>query len=164
MKLNQYNPDVPNMSMMRGRNAVLEGIEHIQYLLKPQIPVIQHGPDGKPIIDPATGKAKVKLEPKLFIHRQCKKLIQCMKTYRWLRGSDPNTKLSRNPRDPQRAPLKKGEHSADALRYALFTEDSMHGGTIASAKLDSRIIAQTNGQYLPPGGVKGFMTRHRERG
>jgi hypothetical protein len=112
MKLNQYNPEVENLSMMRGKNSVLEGIEHIQYLLKPQIPVPVHDARGMPVIDTATGKVKIKLEPKLFIHRtNCPKLVQQMKTYRWLRGADPSVKAGRNPKDPLRAPLKRQDHS-----------------------------------------------------
>lgn len=112
MKLNQYNPAVENLSMMRGKNSVLEGIEHMQYLLKPQIPVPMHDERGMPIIDPATGKVKIKLEPKLFIHRtNCPKLVQQMKTYRWLRGADPSVKAGRNPKDPLRQPLKRQDHS-----------------------------------------------------
>jgi len=40
MKLNLYNPKVENLSMMRGRNSVIEGIEHIQYLLHQRYPVL----------------------------------------------------------------------------------------------------------------------------
>ena len=112
MKLNSYVPDVENISMMRGKNAVLEGIEHMQYLLKPQIPVPVHDSMGRPVIDEATGKVKIRLEPKLFIHRfNCPKLVQQMKTYRWMRGSDPTAKAGRNPRDPARAPLKRADHA-----------------------------------------------------
>ena len=166
MKLNQYNPEVENLYMMRGKNSVLEGIEHIQYLLKPQIPVPMHDERGMPIIDPATGKVKIKLEPKLFIHRtNCPKLVQQMKTYRWLRGADPSVKAGRNPKDPLRAPLKKNDHSCDALRYLCFSDDFMTGSTISSAKAHSAITTQLSGEYLPDSGrLKGFTTRHRERG
>lgn len=164
-KLNQYNPAVENLSMQRGRNSVLEGIEHIQYLLKPQIPVPMVDAQGKPIIDPETGKCAIKLEPKLFIHRtNCPKLIQQMKSYRWLRGSDPTMKLSRNPRDPLRAPLKKNDHCADALRYICFSDDFMTGSTISSAKNHSALTAQLHGEYIPRQGLRGFTTQHRERG
>lgn len=166
MKLNQYNPAVENLSMMRGKNSVLEGIEHIQYLLKPQIPVPVHDARGMPVIDPETGKVKIKLEPKLFIHRtNCPKLVQQMKTYRWLRGADPSVKAGRNPKDPLRAPLKKNDHSCDALRYLCFSDDFMTGSTISSAKAHSAITTQLSGEYLPDSGrLKGFTTRHRERG
>ena len=166
MKLNQYNPAVENLSMMRGKNSVLEGIEHMQYLLKPQIPVPMHDERGMPVIDPATGKVKIKLEPKLFIHRtNCPKLVQQMKTYRWLRGADPSVKAGRNPKDPLRSPLKRADHSVDALRYLCFSDDFMTGSTISSAKAHSAITAQLGGEYLPDSGrLKGFTTRHRDRG
>ena len=164
-KLNQYNPSVENLSMQRGKNSVLEGIEHIQYLLKPQIPVPMLDAQGKPIMDPETGKCAVKLEPKLFIHRtNCPKLIQQMKSYRWLRGSDPTMKLSRNPRDPLRAPLKKNDHCADALRYVCFSDDFMTGSTISSAKNHSALTSQLHGEYIPRQGLRGFTTQHRDRG
>ena len=124
MKLNSYVPDVENISMMRGKNAVLEGIEHMQYLLKPQIPVPVHDSMGRPVIDEATGKVKIRLEPKLFIHRfNCPKLVQQMKTYRWMRGSDPTAKAGRNPRDPARAPLKRADHACLAGTATVLTSD-----------------------------------------
>jgi hypothetical protein len=125
-----------------------------------------HDERGMPVIDPATGKVKIKLEPKLFIHRtNCPKLVQQMKTYRWLRGADPSQKAGRNPKDPLRAPLKKNDHSCDALRYLCFSDDFMTGSTISSAKAHSAITAQLGGEYLPDSGrLKGFTTRHRDRG
>jgi len=166
MKLNLYNPKVENLSMMRGKNSVIEGIEHIQYLLKPQIPVPVVDAKGMPIIDPATGKVKIKLEPKLFIHRtNCPKLVQQMKTYRWLRGSNKNSRTAINPKDAPRQPLKKADHQCDALRYLCFSDDFMTGSTISSAKAHSSLTAQVSGEYLPDSGrLKGFTTRHRERG
>lgn len=166
MKLNLYNPKVENLSMMRGRNSVIEGIEHIQYLLKPQIPVPVVDAKGMPIIDPETGKVKIKLEPKLFIHRtNCPKLVQQMKTYRWLRGTNKNARTALNPRDAAPEPLKKADHCTDALRYLCFSDDFMTGSTISSAKTHSAITTQLSGEYLPDSGrLKGFTTRHRERG
>lgn len=125
-KMRTYNPAIGNFSIQRGRNSVLEGIEHIQYLLKPQVPVPVVGLDGKPKLD-ANGNQIIKLEPKLFFHRQnCAKLIGQMKTYRWLRGADPSTKASRNPRDPARQPLKKNDH----LCLAGDTPINMADGTL----------------------------------
>ena len=161
-KLSVYNENVENLHMMRGKNAVLEGIEHIQYLMKPQIPVPVHDEKGMPVIDPQTGRVKIRLEPKLFIHRtNCPKLVQALKSYRWLRGSDPSAKAGRNSRDPQRAPLKKGDHAPDALRYLCFTDDHITGSTISSAKSHSEITAQTSGEYLPERGLRGFTTQHK---
>lgn len=162
-KLNRYNPDVENMNMQRGRNSVIEGIEHVQYLLKPQIPVPVLDADGEPTFGD-DGKLITKLEPKLFIHRtNCPKLVQQMRTYRWLRGSDPSAKLSRNPRDPQRAPLKKNDHACDSARYVLFSDDFMSGSTISSAKSRFGLSTQFDGEYLPTGGNKGFLLQHRNR-
>ena len=164
-KLSVYNREVENLHMMRGKNSVLEGIEHIQYLLKPQVPVPVHDEKGYPVIDEETGKVKIRMEPKLFIHRyNCPKLVQQMKTYRWLRGSNPKGKTGLNNRDPMRAPLKKNDHTVDSARYGIYSSDFMTGSTISSAKSHSELIAQTNGEYLPSRGLRGFTTQHRNRG
>jgi len=161
-KLSVYNPAVENLHMMRGKNSVIEGIEHVQYLLKPQIPVPMVDEKGMPIIDPETGKVKIRMEPKLFIHRyNCPKLVQQMKTYRWMRGADPKAKAGRNPKDAPRSPLKKNDHQVDGMRYALFSADSMLNSTISSAKSHSEITAQTSGEYLPERGLRGFTTQHK---
>jgi len=161
-KLHNYNRDVENLHMMKGKNSVLEGIEHIQYLLKPQVPVVIYDANGEPVIDEKTGKAKIRLEPKLFIHRHnCPKLIQQMKTYRWLRGANPKGKAGLNSRDPMRAPLKKNDHTVDSARYALYSADFISGSTISSAKSHSEITAQTSGEYLPSRGLRGFTMQHR---
>ncbi len=161
-KLSVYNPAVENLHMMRGKNSVIEGIEHVQYLLKPQIPVPMVDEKGMPIIDSETGKVKIRMEPKLFIHRyNCPKLVQQMKTYRWMRGADPKAKAGRNPKDAPRSPLKKNDHQVDGMRYALFSADSMLNSTISSAKSHSEITAQTSGEYLPERGLRGFTTQHK---
>jgi len=163
-KLSQYNPKVENMSIYRGRNAKTEGIEHIKYLLKPQVPVPVHDEKGYPVIDEETGKVKIRMEPKLFIHRtNCPKLIQQMKTYRYLRAPKA-TRVTLNPRDPAAEPIKKNDHCLDALRYMVLTDDIMNKATISSAKSHSELIAQTNGEYLPSRGLRGFTTQHRNRG
>jgi hypothetical protein len=164
-KLSMYNTSVENLSMMRGKNSVIEGIEHVQYLLKPQIPVPMHDKQGNPIIDPETGKVKIHLEPKLFIHRQnCPKLVQQMKTYRWLRGSNKNSRIAVNPKDAPRQPLKKADHQVDSLRYLTFSDDFMTGSTISSAKNHSALTSQLHGEYIPRQGLRGFTTQHRDRG
>lgn len=164
-KLSMYNTSVENLSMMRGKNSVIEGIEHIQYLLKPQVPVPVHDKHGEPVIDEATGMVKIRLEPKLFIHRQnCPKLVQQMKTYRWLRGSNKNSRIAVNPKDAPRQPLKKADHQVDAARYVCFSDDFMTGSTISSAKNHSALTTQLHGEYIPRQGLRGFTTQHRDRG
>ena len=54
--------------------------------------------------------------------------------------------------------------NCDALRYLCFSDDFMTGSTISSAKSHSELIAQTNGEYLPSRGLRGFTTQHRNRG
>lgn len=151
MKLKQYALDdkVDAISMSRGKNAVLEGIEHLQYLMKQQVKRI----------DQITGE--VKLEPKLFIHRNCRTLITQLKTYRWMKGADLSSKIATNPRNARREPLKFRDHCADALRYVCFTEDSRSGGTIESRR--SQRSTHLDG-HIPSGNWTDIITRHRERG
>lgn len=119
-KLNQYtSEEYQPLDMARAKNAVLEGIEHVRYLLKRDFPTT----------DPDTGE--VRMEPRLFIHRQnCPNLSRQMRTYRWLRGTDSGL----NPRDARPEPLKKEDHACDALRYLLFSEANETGRTIDSMK------------------------------
>lgn len=53
------------------------------------------------------------LPPKLRVFSSCKSLIREIGRYRWPEGTDA--------RDPGNEPVKKDDHSLDALRYALHT-------------------------------------------
>jgi hypothetical protein len=153
-KLSQYvqSKDVKPLQIGRGRNAVIEGIEHLQYLLKPQVPVV----------DLVTGERR--LEPKLFIHRSnCPTLVQQMKTYRWERGSGGDPSASKNPKDARRTPLKFRDHTCDAARYLMFTDDGRAGLTISSAKAKPSVITQSSGVYLPDqGALSKMLHAHRQ--
>lgn len=126
--LTQYRPDYEPMSLSRASNSVLPGIEHVQSLLKPQIPV--------EVLDPETGRIKTVLQPKLFIHRtNCPHLARQMRTYRWLKSND----IGLNPRDARREPLKKDDHAVDGLRYPLFSEACLTGGTPGTVQRDRSV-------------------------
>lgn len=112
-KLSTYAPGRSNMWITPASNAVHEGIEHVQYLLKPT-PV--QGDDGR----------IVKKSPMLFIHKEaCPVLARQMRTYRWMNP----TEMGINPRDARKEPLKKDDHAVDDLRYMVFSEDRMTGAT-----------------------------------
>lgn len=123
-KLPQYtNGEYGGLSMMRGANAVLEGIEHVQWLLQPNLPM------------PGTNGQRHKV-PRIFIHkRNCPNLSREMRTYRWLA---PNERVRINPKDPKREPLKKDDHAVDGLRYLVFTEALQTGLTPTSVKREDR--------------------------
>lgn len=58
-------------------------------------------------------------QPRLFIHKErCPMLARQMRTYRWMAASESGI----NPRSARREPLKKDDHSVDALRYLVFSE------------------------------------------
>lgn len=112
----KYQP----LNMSRAKNAVMEGIEHVRYLLKPDLP----------LTDPATGLTQ--MVPRLYIHkRRCPNLARQFRTYRWIKGAGTGL----NPRDPQRAPLKINDHALDAARYGLYSEANMENRTIDSMKV-----------------------------
>lgn len=113
-KLSQYAPGVEPISISGAANAVLEGIEHVQYLLKPAV-----GLGG----------------PRLFIHKHnCPKLAREMRTYRWKRSSE----IGLNPQDAPREPLKKNDHAVDGLRYLVFSEATHSGITPSSMRREDR--------------------------
>lgn len=104
--LSQYAPGVAGFDLSAASNAVLEGIEHVQWLMMPC--------------------AERMGKPRLFISRErCKNLSRELRTYRWKTGTDKQ--------DPQRQPLKKNDHAADALRYLTFSEARLGGVTPSSA-------------------------------
>lgn len=99
------NPRYEAIAISGAANTVLEGIEHVQWLLQPKTRIERQ--EGQPSTwnaqntDPA-------FRPRLFIHRKnCPMLARQMRTYRWenprLRGI--------NPRDAKRQPLKKDDHA-----------------------------------------------------
>lgn len=103
--LSQYAPGVRGFDLNSASNAVLEGIEHVQWLLQPCV-----ARNGK---------------PRLFIAKsRCKNLARELRTYRWKVGTDKM--------DPQRQPVKKFDHLADCLRYLTFSE-ARQGGVIPSS-------------------------------
>lgn len=111
------HPLYPRLSITGAANALLPGIEHVQWLLKPSLRVV----------DVETGK--IKYVPRLFIHKKnCPYLARQMRTYRWLK-SNP---MGLNPKAARREPLKKDDHAVDSLRYMVFTE-AVHTGTIPSS-------------------------------
>jgi len=148
----QTGKPVKNISVQRGKNAVLEGIEHIQHLLKPQVPVFS--------ID----SEKTELQPRIFIHRDnCPNLIRQMKKYRWLRGADRNQAAKLNPKNPRREPLKFEDHAVDALRYLCFTDDRLGGLTIDSARTQSTVMDSITGNYMNgKNNWKTVTSQHRQ--
>lgn len=125
-RLGQYAKDRQTIGITPAANAVLEGIEHVQWLLKVD-PTIPH-----PIYDfephPKTGQVG---SPRLFICRDtCPNLARQMRTYRWKRSNE----VGLNPTDAKREPLKKNDHAVDAARYLTFTEDRNQGWTLETIR------------------------------
>jgi len=88
------------------RTDVHDGIETIRKLLK---------------VDPLTGV------PKLFIHKRCKKLIDEMRRYRWIKSpaelvAERGGRLPANPTAPRYDPLKWRDDACDALRYMIHSD------------------------------------------
>lgn len=120
-KLPQYvdDPTIEQISISMAYNAVLEGIEHVQYLLKP----------NRKVIDP-TDPTKILQVPRLFIHEQnCPNLCRELRSYRWKKS----TGAGANPADAKPEPLKKADHACDALRYMTMTTDRQENCDIETA-------------------------------
>lgn len=118
MKIDQYTEgEYEPFDMARARNAVNEGIEHVKFLLKPNL--LTFNPDSE----------QEERQPRLLISRRaCPNLAREMRIYRYERGSETGL----NPRDAQPKPLKANDHSCDALRYGSYTHDSFTGRIIES--------------------------------
>jgi hypothetical protein len=106
-RFSEHVPGYHNIAIQNATNRVFEGIEHVRWLLKPEIQM----PDGR-------------LAPRLRIVRAaCPHLARTMRTYRWERSRLTGL----NPRDARPQPLKKDDHSVDALRYLTFSDASSTG-------------------------------------
>lgn len=129
-KLNMYSPTGADgkplyqpLVMQRASNAVIEGIEHVQWMLKPAVMTVH---DGERI---PTG------QPRVFIHKKnCPNLARQMRTYRWRQSND----MGLNPADARKEPLKKNDHAVDALRYLLFSEARQIGLDFSSMRKSNR--------------------------
>jgi len=107
-------------------NDVLKGIDCVRGLLK---------------IQPSTNR------PRLTIHARCKRLIQELRKYRWLRGRRPTEGTFLNPKTPIVAPLKRDDDLADALRYCIFSAERQRGvgpGSMRHADYSRRRSVQIN--------------------
>lgn len=83
-------------SLIPANNAVTAGIDRIKEMLKPH---------------PKTGK------PSLFIFDTCSNLIDELIKYRWAE-LPPGSTATKNDKEE---PVKKDDHSCDALRYAIMS-------------------------------------------
>ena len=98
------------LPMSAANNAVKEGIESVRIALK---------------VKPLTGL------PGLVIHRdRCPNTVREMRSYRWLRAPEVDTRI--NPTAPPAEPLKKDDHTCDALRYLVHTLTNRAGGGAAA--------------------------------
>jgi hypothetical protein len=143
----QMGEEIPNLNMSMARNAVIEGIEHVQWLLKRSIPEWNEFTES------------MIQRPRLFVHYSCVNTIREMKKYRWVKGSGADGQ-SDNPLNPRPEPLKFDDHCMDALRYLTFSDDSQIGLTIESARSSSKAaqsVAKSNGNWrdlLAGGGME----------
>lgn len=98
--------EIKAMSIRRAVNSVLRGIEHIKYLMKPQILV-----NGR-------------LEPKLLIHKgNCPQLVRQLRTYRWERGFDASGRMVKNPKNARPVPLKFNDHTCVVAETLVMMAD-----------------------------------------
>ena len=130
-KLPVYAPGRAAMSIMRAANAVLEGIEHVQWLLKSDAALAT----PEQLERKARGENVTLGRPRLFIHkRNCPNLARQMRTYHWLKASENGL----NPQNPRREPAKKDDHAVDALRYLTFSESRLLQNTPSAEPRERR--------------------------
>jgi len=119
-KLRQYTNEedkVEPIVLSGAYNRVLEGIEHVKFLLKQALLI--DGPEGD----------RIKV-PRLYIHEaNCPNLCRELRSYRWKKSSGAGV----NPQDARPEPLKKDDHACDALRYMTISNDRSLGETIEVA-------------------------------
>jgi hypothetical protein len=159
-QLAKYGPpdeDIPCLNMSMARNSVIEGIEHVQWLLKRSIPEWNEFAES------------MILRPRLFIHYSCVNLIREIKKYRWVRGSGADGHTD-NPLNPRAEPLKFDDHCMDALRYLTFSDDSNLGLTIDGMRTQSKaamaVAKSTSGSWrdIVSGNGEASVGERYERG
>jgi hypothetical protein len=131
-QLKKYGPvgsDIENIGMSMARNDVIEGIEHVQWLLKRSVPEFNEF------------AGEMINRPRILIHYSCVNTIREMKKYRWVRGNGADGRTI-NPTNPRPEPLKFDDHCMDALRYLTFSDDALLGLTIETVRKSSK-AAQT---------------------
>jgi phage terminase large subunit len=96
-------------SLIPANNAVSAGIDRVKELMKPH---------------PVTG------QPRLFIFETCSNLIEEITQYKW-KEKPPTAASSQN--EPEE-PVKKDDHSCDALRYAIMSRPEEPKKTDTNAK------------------------------
>lgn len=136
-KLSEYAPKSPetgkplysDISISAARNAVLEGIEHVAFLLKRHPGIVSPWFDGDDELDERGC-------PRILIDHGCKHTKREMRSYRW-RKSNP---MGLNPKAAKREPLKRNDHTCDALRYGVFSEASF---TVADARMIPKDLKTT---------------------
>lgn len=102
-RFGEYHPTYRGFDIQGASNAVLEGIEHVKWLLQYE---------------------NAMKSPRLrIVKANCPNLSRQMRTYRWERGTEDG----RNPRDARPQPLKKDDHAVDALRYLVYSEANKQG-------------------------------------
>ena len=101
------------------KNDVYEGIESVRVKLK-------RNADG---------------DPGILIDSRCKNLIREISMYRWERPK----KSSVNPKNARPVPLKKDDHSCDALRYLVHT-DMIHSRSVSVGA--RKIVPKNQKRYV----------------
>jgi hypothetical protein len=105
----QMGEEIPNLNMSMARNAVTEGIEHVQWLLKRSIPEWNEFTES------------MIQRPRLFVHYSCVNLIREMKKYRWVKGNGADGRTD-NPLNPRPEPLKFDDHCCFAAGTLVVRE------------------------------------------
>lgn len=148
-------PKYRGMSLSAANNSVLQGIEHVQYLLKPQ----------RGSMSPFLEDKTIKLPggyvgwPQVFIDRDnCPNLKREMRTYRWQQRNDE----ARQPKDARPEPLKVDDHAVDALRYLLMSEAGYTIRQMASAH-SPKTKPRDFGVHLANGGRRRIPFQGRNR-
>jgi hypothetical protein len=159
-KLSEYAPGYKNLPMSAARNRVLEGIESVRVLLRPNPGLVS--PFGH--LDPEKGCPRI-----LICSKRCPNLIREFRTYRWLKASETGL----NPKDARQEPLKRDDHGVDAARYLVHSEERLGEGTQKHSSVDKDLRTIDRGIQLKrdsqrrptlPPGQDDPLKRKRNRG
>lgn len=136
------DPSIRNTDPITGTSILIEYINH-------QIPIILGNNDVRAGIDLVSkmllGAGEIpNNNPYLYITSNCEMSLKEMRRYRWAKWA---TRKANEERDKKEEPVKKNDHSCDAIRYLVSSRPAMDEGTAIPEKYHSTEVVTAVSPY-----------------
>lgn len=123
------DPSIKNTDPITGTSILIEYVNH-------RIPIVLGNNDVRAGIDLVTSRligigVPPQNKPYLYITKNCEITIKEMSRYRWAKWA---TRKANEERDKKEEPVKKNDHTCDALRYLVSSRPRLDVGTSVPEK------------------------------